>query len=942
MILNTRIWGIYRMDKYDLLKRKIAQQYDEDFTIEGIVPTEKEFNEMADNVRANSKFDYTDAEFISIRDQIRENRAASIGIVLSIDKPSDNHDMAWFTKYRENNPDKLKYNHRFELYMTEEKNWSDESIKELDRNTDEIINRLGDPNKKGAWKRKGLVIGDVQSGKTVNYTSVCNKAIDAGYKIIIILAGRTNTLRKQTQKRLEADMIGVRKDDTNQKKGEVLPTIPVGVGLYGDVSSYQVEAVTTNVTDFSKKVADISTLNINEYMMPRVFVVKKIKSVLDNLVKSLGGEPKRQINVPVLLIDDEADDASVNTKTADSPTAINSCIRRLLKIFTRSTYLAVTATPFANILIDPYVDGTSDIDTDLFPEDFICCLTTPDKYIGSEKLFRDEHNSGFVIPILEDDVKYAFPFKHKKTQEIAKMPDSLKDAIRYFAITNAVRDIIGHTKSHRSMMINVSRFVDVQNRLKNKVITFWNDEVMLYIKSFSKMGDKALEYKQIAEIKRIFDETGIGKDYSITWELVQSKLYESNEKVSILSVNQKSSDSLDYERFEIENKEGMRVIAIGGDCLSRGLTLEGLCVSYFYRNSQMYDTLMQMGRWFGYRPGYDKVIRIWMADKAIEWYSHISEATEALKIEVYRMNKSRLTPMEFGYRINGHPDSLIPTAKGKMRNARLVEGYADVDVSGQIIECPRLYDDLEKIKLNEDLTKDFIKNNSSNAKIDEKGNICIADIDSEIIADYIEGFKSKLWKFYYESSSLAEAIRNNKEKWNVFVINGKNESDFGLILDNGKTINIGAQKRTSIWRNGEIKVSGTKVRVGQGGCTAVGISNDISFSKVKEEWEALPPELCVKKDGSGFKEVPDDFILHGFVDKPMLLIHNLDIYDDKNNKYETEGKHVIALSLGFPSSEDYEEYKKQVRKPTKVRVYLNVIAQGIEDEEGDDVVDENL
>lgn len=398
------------MNKIDILIKKINAQYDEEYGIEGIIPTEDEFNQMAQRVRETIRFPYSDEEFFAARDQVRERRAASIGIIVSVDNPSSDHDMEWFSKFKEENPDRCLYNKRFMYYMQDEKHWPEDSVKELDRNTDEIVNRLGDPNKEGSWKRKGLVIGDVQSGKTANYTSVCNKAVDAGYKIIIVLAGRTNTLRRQTQKRLETDFIGQRKDDANQKKGEILPTIPVGVHFYGDVSGCTVEAATTNVTDFSKKVADSKPFTISEHMNPQLFVVKKVKSVLDNLADWLSNKSQNILTVPMLLIDDEADDASINTKAADSPTTINACIRRILRLFSRSTYLAVTATPFANIFIDPYIAGTDKIDPDLFPEDFICCLPTPDLYIGSEKMFRDEQEIQYVIPISPDNVQDAFPF----------------------------------------------------------------------------------------------------------------------------------------------------------------------------------------------------------------------------------------------------------------------------------------------------------------------------------------------------------------------------------------------------------------------------------------------------------------------------------------------------------------------------------------------------
>ena len=933
------------MNKLDILIRKINAQYDEEFLLENIVPTEDEFNEMAARVRASIRFPFSDEEFTAARDQVRERREASIGIIVSVDKPTEEHDLEWFSKFKEEHPEENKYHRRFELYMQEEKHWPEESVKELDRNTDEIVNRLGDPHKPGSWKRKGLVIGDVQSGKTANYTSVCNKAIDAGYKIIIILAGRTNTLRRQTQKRLESDLVGLRKDDSNQKKGEILPTIPVGVHFYGDVSGYAVESVTTNVTDFSKKLADSKAISINEHMMPQLFVVKKVKSVLDNLADWLGGKHQSVLNVPMLLIDDEADDASVNTKTADSPTTINACIRRILKLFSRSTYLAVTATPFANILIDPYISGTETIDPDLFPDDFICCLPTPDLYIGSEKMFRDEQDIKFIIPIQAKDVQNAYPFKHKKTQEISAVPESLKTAIRYFAITNAARDILGHSKTHRSMMINVSRYVDVQNRLKSRVVSFWEDEVMLYVKAYSMMGDKALEYKPIVQIKEVFDSYKIEKLLGIKWTTIQQHLYESNAKVSIIAVNQKSSDSLDYERFEKENSDGMRVIAIGGDCLSRGLTLEGLCVSYFYRNSQMYDTLMQMGRWFGFRDGYDKLVRVWMAEDAIAWYTHISEATEQLKLEVHRMNRSKLTPMEFGYIIKGHPDSLIPTARAKMKNARVDIQYADIDVSGHLIESPRLYNNVNILNSNEELVRSFIRKVSKYgdmSKTKDGGDLIINRVKAGDVAALVSGFKSKLWNFYFEGASLADSIRVSNEEWNIVVKNGQVDPKWEVVLDDGSKVKIGAQQRQSTWDAKEIKVSGSRVKVGAGGCTAVGLPNGISMQDVRDEWHSLPDQYCMKKDRSGYKEVPDEFILHK-IQQPLLLIHNICLVDsEEKRKYPNSECYVIALGLGFPSSVDYEQSKAEKKKQRKIRVYLNTIAQGLADEEGDDFVDENL
>lgn len=929
------------MNKLDILFSKIRLAYEERKLITGEVPTEDEFNELALKVRQETAFDYSDAEFSDVRDRVRERYAARIGLVQTLDKKTVDHDLNWFSKFKETHQDELVYNDRFKEYMLEEKHWTESMINELDRNTDLIVNRLGDPSKEGSWKRKGLVIGDIQSGKTVNYTSICNKAIDAGYKIIIILAGRTNTLRRQTQKRIETDLIGFRKDDTNKKKGEVIPSIKVGVSFYGKTPPYNVSAVTTNVTDFSKQVADSHATLIYDQMQPIVFVVKKIKSVLDNLAQWMGGTERKTINVPLLLIDDEADDASINTKTADNPTAINSGIRQLLKLFSRSTYLAVTATPFANILINPYIEGTEEIDKDLFPEDFISCLPTPSEYIGSERMFRGEEDS-FIVPINDEDVLEAFPFGHKKTQDIEYLPNDLKDAIRYFVITNAVRDILGHTGTHRSMMINVSRFVDVQNRLKSRVLDFWEDSIILYVKAFSKMGENALEHEEIREIKRVFDKCQIAnkfKDHSISWELVQSSLYESNKDVKVVSINQRSSDTLDYEKFEKENKDGMRVIAIGGNCLSRGLTLEGLCVSFFYRNSKMYDTLMQMGRWFGYREGYARLVKVWLAEDAVSWYSHISEAIEQLKLDVYRMNRNNLTPMDFGYKIMGHPDSLIPSARVKTKAARVKMEPVFVDLAGSLVESPRLVNRKAILQANEKLVKSFLERLGEGV-IKDNGDLIISDVSANEVASLVRSFKAKLWKFYYEGKSLAEGIEANNDKWTVVVKNGK-EKDYCLDV---KGLHFGAQERSSWWDNEVIKVSGSKVKVGAGGSVSAGLPDNVSHANIERAWQSLPREYCMKKDNSGFKAIPDDFYLHGFITNPVLLIHTLRIIHEetKEDLFLPNECAVIALGLGFPSDESYEGSKKEKKRKMMVKVYLNTIAQQLEDEEGDDVIDENL
>ena len=921
------------MDKIDILMNKLSAQYDEEFFILGITPSVDQFNDMANRVRSQITLTYTDAEFENAKNLVQENRSVQNGVAIFIEKKSADHEL-WYTKRYDANCG--KYNKRYLKFLQQAKHWSEDTVRKLDSNTDKIMDRIGDPQKESPWKRKGLIIGEVQSGKTANYTSICNKAVDAGYKVIIVLAGLTNSLRRQTQQRLENDFVGLHRPGQQSVSGELIATRLVGVASYGKVD-YPVEVFTSTERDFSKAVADTTSVSFNNNSVPRLFVLKKNKSVLTNLevwLRDITGGNK--IDVPMLIIDDESDNASVNTKTEDAPSAINACIRNILRLFSRSTYLGVTATPFANIFINPFINSVSNnADGDLFPEDFISYIEPPSSYIGSDKMFRDSEYSNMIIPVYEEEVKDTFYFKHKKDVEIRDIPIGLKKAIRYFILTNCIRDYLGQSLSHRSMMINVSRFVDVQNRLKDKVQLFWN-KIMRNVYSYAKMGDEGLKNTEIVELKKIWDEYNLEKIAKAKWELLQPMLYDSNYKVNIWSINQKSTDKLDYPGYLKKNGEYLRVIAIGGDCLSRGITLEDLCVTYFYRNSKMYDTLMQMGRWFGYRPGYHRLVKVWMAEEAIEWYNHISEVTEELIIEIYRMNRNELTPMDFGIKIKGHPDALIPTAAVKMKNAEKELGLLEVSVDGHLIESPRLYDNVIKMKQNEDSVKTFIKTISTKYSCEFKGNdLFWTGIPSTDVAALVRTFKASVWHQYFMSKDLADCIQSDYEPWDVYIKNGDPDNqDYELELSSGlKKMHCQKRGNTIIAgvNNRIVKVSGTHVKVGWGGCTSVTLEPQ-EKKKLDEQYR-----LCAtskRKDGT-FKETPDNYYLHG-VKHPILFIHFLDLkYKGDENVYE-DGRLVVALGLGFPSDEDYDQTIEKKKKRKTIPIYLNTIAQRLKEEEGDD------
>lgn len=543
-----------------------------------------------------------------------------------------------------------------------------------------LMNCLGNPNDviKGKRLRRGLVIGDVQSGKTATYAGLICKAADAGYKVVILLTGITESLRKQTQERMEEGIIGftIRVDENGrmQKKLE-----RVGVGL--DNKEIKATAFTSYQDDFRGNVDNIVT-TLNSHRSLVMFIVKKNVSVLTKLYNWLTEQNKDMlddlIHEPMLLIDDEADNASINTKKDKlDPTKTNKVIRQLCNAFNNATYVGFTATPFANVFIDP--DTNEDMaNADLFPEHFIYVLPTPSSYIGATKIFQDDGKYHSWLKLItdinepdNDEIKVASPseliegeFYHKHPKEWSgKLPASLDEAVYSFLLANVIRDLRGDKQQPRTMMVNMSRFTKVQRYIKTyieQLYKFIFDTVNIDFSNNDAKNKKLQIYQKFAQVwERHYSHLGI----PVEKVLQKNVLLESIGKIKVVVVNSsKDSDKLDY-------KGSTRIIAIGGLALSRGLTLKGLMTSYFYRNTATYDVLLQMGRWFGYRNGYDDLCQIWAARDSVEYYKEISIATEELKEDLKRMFDSKLTPKEFGIRVRDESEKLQITAANKMRNA---------------------------------------------------------------------------------------------------------------------------------------------------------------------------------------------------------------------------------------------------------------------------------
>lgn len=620
---------------------------------------------------------------------------------------------------------KWLYWQRYREYL--ERRMATSVVDGLDEVTDDILALLEDPLRSGSWDRRGMVVGHVQSGKTGNYTGLVCKAADAGYKIIIVLAGIHNNLRSQTQMRLDEGFLGY---ETHPDPESIRP---IGVGLIDADPSIRPNYVTnrSNNGDFNAAVAN--KLGISPEKRPWLFVVKKNKSVLTKLNKWVRNhvadseDPvtgKRTVtNLPLLLIDDEADHASVDTgvdivdedgrpNEDHQPKAINSLIRKLLGSFSKSAYVGYTATPFANIFIHERGE-TADEGPDLFPASFIINLGAPSNYVGPARLFGrpSEHGRIGGLPVVrhisdwstDDDTAGWMPSKHKSGHlpvfgGRAELPDTLRQAIDSFMLVCAIRQLRGQGSQHNSMLVHVTRFTAVQGHVF--------DQVDAYLRAQRQRLVRGIDHAEILlRLRRLYEDDFCATSNQIRasdpdlevhemlpWAEIELILGEAVADIEVRKINGTAKDVLDYADT---NGVGLKVIAVGGDKLSRGLTLEGLSVSYFLRSSKMYDTLMQMGRWFGYRPGYIDLCRLYCTTELSEWFGHIADASEELREEFGMMAASGGTPRDFGLKVQSHP-VLMVTSRMKMRAARTLM----LSFSGQLLETVTFSADRARIEQN--------------------------------------------------------------------------------------------------------------------------------------------------------------------------------------------------------------------------------------------------
>ena len=882
-----------------------------------IPPTEEEFTDTAERLRDSVKnlMPVSDREFQQILSRLRQNLVIQMDVGIYINDRNNGH-QSWLPSKRADF-DFFFWN-RYKKYLEEVKHWNPRVTTNLGKVSDEILDLCGDPAEEH-FAIKGLVLGDVQSGKTANYTAICNKAADTGYRIIIILAGMQENLRKQTQERLDAECTG-RKSEyyLDPRAGQGIKNQPVGVGRYG--TSKKIVAFTSVTKDFDSGILRNNNLGIENVNCPVVLVVKKNKRILNNLIKWLSDNNTQnavgQIELPLMLIDDEADNASVNTKDPDSqPAAINDCIRRLLMLFSKTTYLGITATPFANIFIDP---GNDD---DLFPADFIYALSAPTDYIGADRIFGDAGDCNGVLEEIDmENLEKYFPAKHKKEHMVTGLPKDLYEATYYFLLANAIRDYRGDTKEHRSMMVHISLYTKVQNQIAD-ILNMWLEQVKSDLRNYSQLPlERTEKIKNIASLHQVWDKYGLASLTKIEWDdLLKNYLYRAVAPIDVRAVNMKTgAASLDY--FNHKN-DGLRVIAVGGNSLSRGLTLEGLCVTYFHRNTKMYDTLLQMGRWFGYRSNYGDIVKVWMSQEAIDWYGQITRATAELKHEIANMRNAHQTPKEFGLKVRQDPGALIVTARNKMRTATDIT--CPVTVSGNLLETPRLKASKTILDENERVFKNFVNSLATLGErvYDEertKGHYYWEHVASDSVAQLLRDFETNPWHLSFNGRALSEFIVNHVwlKGWDVVLINrgtGRAYSP-GLKCGNEILLISETERRKILADKKMISVSGTKLRVGSGGCTKIGLK--------KEQINKAEMDFFKTLAKAEKKNVPDKAYL--IKDRaPILMLH---IIDADYNKSENKNlpPFLFALGVGFPKTSEFTETANYKVNLVELRNWVDV------------------
>lgn len=804
------------------------------------------------------------------------------------------------------------YYERYENYLL--KKLPLKIVAENDDTTDFILNNLGDPTQKDSFSTRGLVVGSVQSGKTLNFTGLINKAADHGYKFIVVMTGIHNILRSQTQKRIDQGFVGHTRLD-NDLMGR--NTKVVGVGVNSPSESRRPYSITSVNYDFNK-MKSLNNLNLDQSKNPVIAVVKKNSAVLKNIISwldenhSVDLENKVRIDHPFLLIDDEADNASVNTSQVGA-TTINKLIRELLNRFNKKSYVGYTATPFANIFINP-TDFDESIETDdLFPRNFITRLQFPNNYVGPEDFFGDMCKPNLVVPIKDDPVDLIID-KDNAVFEVTDMSVELQEAIRNYILVIAARLVRGQKDSHNSMLINFHYRTELMKQMKIEVMAYVK-KLESTTKSFCKLPlEQALTSSVINAFYETYKKEFEDKDIAIPFSDLLPHLGTVINKIEVLSIHTKG-DAILYpdEEDSDEPIDYKWVIAIGGFSLGRGYTLENLSVTFLSRNTSTMDTLLQMGRWFGYRDGYEDLCRLYINSESLGNYA---DTTNSLN-ELYELldllrGQAGATPLNFGLAVREHPGALKVTAANKARNAVSVTRY--VAFRGEKYQAARLpLNEVERNANHEAVTKLLASLSNKDLSIGKDSNcLYYENVHIDLIRKFLKSFiepetfenRSVLLRQY-----LNQDIKEISDNWYVSILTRKLSSPV-LAKQyqelNDREIQLSDTIKVKAFGRAVVKTSNNFLPNGQHA-----VIGNSQINNSEDEIYHLPDTVKEKifelKETNKLKTISPRLI-RSQTTKPVLLIYPMYLLE-KGKLIQSDHTHDFAYAIGLPPCEHEDKQK---------------------------------
>lgn len=833
--------------------------------------------------------------------------------------------------------------------------FTDASLRNIDAISDDILDHMGNPKSDMAFKTFGLLMGDVQSGKTATFTAITHKAVDAGYRLIVVLTGTKSSLRAQTQNRLNADLIG----QAVSSKGVRARTITSGKVMWN--------CLTSSEHDFTKAKSD-AHISPDVPNQVSIAVMQKNGKVLANFSKWLEDSERLGVkNLPIFFVDDEADQASINVnRKEEDPTRINGLIREILGKFDRSAYLAVTATPFANVFIDPNIDlamgqtRKDELPQDLFPRDYIYAIPAPKGYLGVERLFgdfgeieKDAFKYRAVIPMMPGDEgdpdgieEKTYEGRFKATDELRVLPDSLRKAVLYFLCVLTIKDLTSISKSNSSMLVHIVRYRNVQKELR-RLIDELVSEVQTYAEAENGRITEATEENELfCQLESLWDEgcreerwyedpthgeepPSPKKITGHAWREVWKSRFRSairGVKVIEANMNSKVKNFATY----YENNDA-KLIAVGGDALSRGLTLEGLCVSYFSRRSSTYDTLLQMGRWFGYREGMRDYMKLWISDVMVDAYGYIADALTEFRDLIGEMKMRGMTPKQFGLKIRVAPKhaKLMVTASNKRRTTQRTTVV--VDVTGRPFQASTFPREIDLRRNNADMVSSFLQDlgepsgqygraAQGDSSIGAK-DLVWEDVPADAVAQLLTDFHCPSWSDDLEVGPVAKKIRERNEGWMVRVVSIGNEKGerfeddvFGL----GDANRVVCSERTIVDRGNRLQQANR------------GILGSVDFGRhwTAERKEKLRREIF-SKPGQEEGELRSVHFLQQPGEPPQLLIFPIrpvrEHSEEKLEKYRKgrfelwrEPETLVTLAFALPGTGEVDKDRAKLTYETNI------------------------